>query len=93
MTRLNVEAMIDLSLFALVQRNRTSRFHLVNIASLAGYFPMPSKALYAATKRMIIQFSLGLREEIRGFGNVTVLCPVGVPTHAEVTRKIFLQGF
>ena len=42
---------------------------------------------------MIIQFSLGLREEIRGFGNVTVLCPVGVPTHAEVMRKIFLQGF
>ena len=93
MTRLNVEAMVDLSLFALAQRTRSSRFHLVNIASLAGYFPMPSKALYAATKRMIILFSLGLREEIRDFGNVTVLCPVGVPTHAKVMRKIFLQGF
>jgi short-subunit dehydrogenase len=93
MTRLNIETMVDLSLFALGRRSLSKRFHLVNVASLAGFFPMPNKALYAATKRMIIQFSLGLREEIRDFGNVTVLCPGGVPTNAEAMRKIFLQGF
>lgn len=92
-TRLNMEAMVDLTYSSLNNRNPDERFLLVNIASLAGFFPMPYKSLYAATKRFIISFSLGLREEIRDFGNITVLCPSGLPTNAESMRKIFLQGF
>lgn len=91
--KLNIEALIDLSLAALKLHDDSQHFFLVNVASLAGFFPMPYKSLYAATKRFIINFSLGLREEIREFGNVTVLCPSGLPTTAESMRKIFLQGF
>ena len=93
MLQLNIGAMVDLSLAALMNRSENQRFLLINVASLAGYFPMPYKLVYAASKRFIINFSLGLRQEIREFGNVTVLCPGGLPTNAEAMKKIFMQGF
>ncbi len=93
MVNLNNIAMVDLTLAALNQRSLDQRFFLINIASLAGFFSMPHKTVYAGTKRFVINFSMGIREEIRDFGNVTVVCPAGVPTNAEAMRKIFLQGF
>ena len=93
MLQLNLHVMVDLTHEILMIRDETSRFLLVNVASLAAFFPMPYKALYAATKRFILNFSLALRKEIKEFGNVTVLCPGGLPTNAEAMQKIFLQGF
>ena len=93
MLQLNLEAMIDLTLFALNLHDPEQKFQLINVASLAGFFPIPHKAVYSSTKRFIIHFSQALREEIRDFGNVTVLCPGGLPTNAEAMKKIFLQGF
>lgn len=90
---LNINAMVDLTHYALQGRNTIERFMLVNVASLAGFFPMPYKAVYSSTKRFIINFSLALWKEIEAFANVTVLCPAGLPTNAESMRKIFLQGF
>jgi short-subunit dehydrogenase len=91
--QLNVECLVDLTYAVINQRDENQRFMLINVASLAGYFPMPYKALYAASKRFMINFSIGLREEIKHFGNVTVLCPAGLPTTAESMKKIFIQGF
>lgn len=93
MLHLNIEALVDLSYFALNQHHPDQKFLLINVASLAGFFSIPYKALYAASKRFIIHFSLALREEVREFGNVTVLCPGGLPTNPEAMKKIFLQGF
>jgi len=93
MLQLNLHVMVDLTHEILVMRDETSRFLLVNVSSLAAFFPMPYKALYAATKRFILNFSLALRKEIETFGNVTVLCPGGLPTNSEAMKKIFLQGF
>ncbi len=91
--QLNTAAMVDLSLAALNQRSLERRFNMINVASMAGFFPMPHKAIYASTKRFIISFSIALREEIKSFGNVLVLCPAGLPTNPESMKKIFLQGF
>ena len=55
-------------------------FRLINVCSLAGFFPMPYKATYAASKRFLLDFSRALREEIKSFGTVTALCPSGMPT-------------
>jgi uncharacterized protein len=93
MLHLNLEATLDLTYNVLHQRDESQRFMLVNVASLGGFYPMPYKAVYSSTKRFIINFSLALRKEIQSFGNVTVLCPGGLPTNAESMRKIFLQGF
>ncbi len=87
-----IEAMVDLSHQILNLRDPTRRFMLINISSLAGYYPMPYKATYSAAKGFIQQFSRALREEIRPFGNVLVVSPAGLPTHEESRRKIAAQG-
>ncbi len=91
--RLNVEATIDNTHSVLKMRALNRRFMLVNVASLAAFQPMPFKAIYAATKRMLVDFTLAIGEEIKEFGSATALCPAGMPTNPEVTRAIFAQGF
>lgn len=87
-----IEAMVDLSHQILNLRDPTRRFMLINISSLAGFFPMPYKATYSAAKGFIQRFSRALREEIRPFGDVLVVSPAGLPTHEESRRKIAAQG-
>lgn len=91
--RLNVEAALELSLRALHLRGSGGIFRIVNVASMAGYYAMPQKALYSSSKRMLLSFSMALREELKGNNaTVTVLCPSGMPTNAEVCRSIASQG-
>jgi len=41
-------------------RDSDQHFMLINVRSLAAYFPMPYKAGYAAFKRMLLDFSLAM---------------------------------
>jgi hypothetical protein len=55
---------------------------VLNVASTAGFQPMPRQAVYAATKAYVLSFSQGLSKELKGTGvSVTVLCPG--PTRTE----------
>jgi len=50
--------------------------HIVNMSSLGGKKGSPFSATYAATKAGLIQFTAGIREEIRGTGvSASVICP------------------
>jgi short-subunit dehydrogenase len=54
---------------------------VLNIASIAGFQPMPYMAVYSATKAFVQTFSEAVHEELSGTGvSVTVLCPGPVPT-------------
>ncbi len=88
-----IAANLDLTHGILSLRDPGSRFLLVNVGSLAAFFPMPFKATYSSAKRFLLNFSYALREEIKDFGNVLILCPAGLPTHAESRRKMEAQGF
>jgi len=49
---------------------------VLNIASLAGFFPGPNLALYHATKAYLLSLSEAVADELRGTDvTVTVLCP------------------
>ncbi|MCE9523287.1 MAG: SDR family oxidoreductase [Alphaproteobacteria bacterium] len=49
---------------------------ILNVASLAGFQPIPSMAVYAATKAYVLSLTEALSEELRGTGvKVTALCP------------------
>lgn len=91
--RLNIEATLDTTHHALQLRDRTQPFRVINVSSMASFYPMPFKATYAASKRFLLDISRALHEEIREFGSVTVLCPAGMPTTTETMRAIFSQGF
>ena len=54
---------------------------VLNIASIAGFQPVPYMAVYSATKAFVQTFSEAVYEELHGTGvSVTVLCPGPVPT-------------
>ncbi len=91
--QLNLVATLDVTHTVLGLRDPDRRFMLINVCSLAGFFPMPYKATYAASKRFLLDFSRALREEIREYGSVTALCPGGLPTTPDTMRAIFAQGF
>lgn len=91
--QLNIESTLDTTYAILNLRETQKWFRLINVSSLAAFYPMPYKAVYAASKRFLLNFSTAVRQEIRNFGTVTVLCPAGMPTTNENMRAIFAQGF
>src|SRR5205823_11323751 len=55
---------------------------ILNVSSSAGFLPIPSFAVYAATKAYVTSFSEALRAELRSTGvTVSTLCPG--PVHTE----------
>ena len=91
--RLNIESTLDTTHNLLQLRDQEQTFRVINVASMASFYPMPYKATYAASKRFLVDLSMALHEEIREFGSVTVLCPAGMPTTDAAMRAIFSQGF
>jgi uncharacterized protein len=81
MVRVNVEALVDLTtqwLPGMVERGAGA---VINVASVAGFMPIPAQAVYAATKAFVRSFSEAVSAEVRGTGvTVTVLCPGPVAT-------------
>ena len=91
--RLNVEGTIDMARRVLPFRDPTRTLRIINVSSLASYYPMPVKATYAASKRFLLDFSLALDQELRSSGvTVTALCPAGMPSNPECIRAIEAQG-
>lgn len=91
--RLNIEANLEMTKTILDLRDDTKVFRLINVSSLASFYPMPIKAIYAASKRFLLDFSLALREELRSWGGtVTTLCPAGMPTTDGAICRINAQG-
>jgi short-subunit dehydrogenase len=61
---------------------------VLNVASLAAFFPMPFMSIYAPSKAFLLGFSLALRQEMRGTPvSVSVLCPNGLRTRPDCTTK------
>lgn len=86
MVRLNCEAPVALaSVYAKEMVGRGSGA-ILNVASSAGFQPIPKQATYAATKAFMLNWSDALHAELKGPGvAVTALCPGPVETEfAEV---------
>lgn len=93
LARLNMEAMLELTHEIMPMRRPGNAFRVINVGSLAAFQPMPYKALYAASKRFVLNWSIALREELRGENvTVTTLCPAGMPTTREAIEGINSQG-
>jgi short-subunit dehydrogenase len=91
--RLNVEATVELTHLAVRAQRPGERLLVINVSSLAAFYPMPVKATYAASKRFLLDFSRALHVELRGQGvSVTALCPAGLPTAPHTIRRLEAQG-
>lgn len=81
MVELNVDALHELTLAFLPGMLRRGEGAILNVASIAGYQPLPGMATYAATKAFVQAFSEALHAELAGTGvSCTVLNPGPVPT-------------
>lgn len=80
MVDLNVRALLDLTLHFL-PGIIAAKGKILNVASIASYFPGPGMAVYYATKAFVASLSRALSQELKSAGvTVTVLNPGPVDT-------------
>lgn len=91
MIDLNLDAAMAtcLTLLPLLEKNSPS--YILNVSSLAGFAPIPSKNIYSATKAALIYFSYSLRFQLKE-KNISVSCLAPGPVFTkqsikEVTEK------
>lgn len=78
---LNALALMELTHAALPGMVERGAGAVLNIASVAGFQPLPGMAVYSGTKAFVQTFSEAVHEELHGTGvSCTVLCPGPVPT-------------
>jgi len=76
MIDLNVRALVELTHLFLVPMREKKGGAIINVASTAGFQPVPFMGTYAATKAFVLSFSEALWEENRPHGvKVMALCP------------------
>ncbi|NTS40001.1 SDR family NAD(P)-dependent oxidoreductase [Flavisolibacter sp. BT320] len=81
----NVVAPTILSRLLVADLRRHAPSHILNISSLAGFFALPNKQVYGATKAYLFRFSKSLRTELKQDNiHVSVLCPGGMDTRWEL---------
>ena len=76
MIRLNILALTDLTHLFLPSMVARKSGHIINVASIAAFQPMPYLSVYAATKAFVLSFSEALWAEVKADGvKVFALCP------------------
>jgi uncharacterized protein len=82
--RLNCESLTNLTLGYLPGMLERGRGVIVNLASIAGFQPVPFFAVYSASKAYVLSLSEALDEEVRARGvRVISVCPGPVPTEFQ----------
>jgi short-subunit dehydrogenase len=101
LVEVDVAAVVDLCsrfLPGMVERGRGA---VLNVSSLAGFYPVPGQAAYGAAKAFVSSYTESLRGELRGTGvTASALCPGPVATgldevagFSEGERAAMLPGF
>lgn len=84
LVEVDVAAVVDLCsrfLPGMVERGRGA---VLNVSSLAGFYPVPGQAAYGAAKAFVSSYTECLRSELRGTGvTASALCPGPVATELD----------
>jgi short-subunit dehydrogenase len=85
MIDLNVRVLVELTHYFLQDRIKKGQGGtLVNLSSLAAFFPIPYFATYAATKAFVLSFSEAIRREVQDKKiRVITICPGGIKTEFQ----------
>jgi len=90
--RVNALALVRVTRLFLDGHRGGDKAHILNVASLGAFFPMPTLSVYSATKSFVLYYSLALREELSGSVGVSVLCPNAIRTTSEVEDYVDRLG-
>lgn len=88
MVRLNIESCMALSLTLLPLLEKNAPSYILNVASMAGFAPIPAKNIYSATKSAVIFFTYSLRYQLKDRKiSVSCLNPGPVFTKPGIVRE------
>ena len=88
MVRLNIESCMALTLTLLPLLEKNAPSYIINVASMAGFAPIPIKNMYSATKSAVIFFSYSLRYQLKDKDiSVSCLAPGPVYTKPEIVAE------
>lgn len=97
MVRLNCESLTGIVAAFLPRFVARKSGTILNVASIAGFQPIPWFAVYAATKAYVLSLSIALDAEVKKDGvRVLALCPGPVPTEFQAianTTQDHAPGF
>lgn len=86
--QLNMVALVMLTHLFLPAMKTHKKGFILNVGSMASFFDIPYKGIYAATKRFVYSFSRSLRKELEDTNiGVTILCPAAVLTNPDVIQR------
>jgi len=89
MIDLNVKSLVELTHLFLKPMRERQQGAIINVASTAGFQPVPYMTTYAATKAFVLSFSEALWEENREHGvHVMALCPGVTETNFFAASKM-----
>ena len=89
----NITGTMNLTYWFINQADKKQKNYILNVTSMAGYYPMPQMATYGATKSFLINMSVALRrEQIKNNINISCVCPGGMATNEAMKRSIKSQG-
>jgi short-subunit dehydrogenase len=92
MVRLNIESAIELTLALLPLLQENAPSYILNIGSMAGFAPIPTKNIYSASKAALLFFSHSLRYQLRDRKiSVSCLCPGPVFTKPSIEAETLKQ--
>lgn len=93
MVQLNITALMQLTHCYLKPMTERGSGRVLNIASLAAFFPGPLMSVYYASKAFVLSFTEALSVELRGSGvSVTALCPGPTRTRFEENAELGESG-
>ena len=97
MINLNISVLVALTHRYLKPMRERGNGTIINVASTAGFQPIPFMATYAATKAFVTSFSEAIAEENRPYGvRVLALCPGSTKTNffaaANIDRLMQIKG-
>lgn len=91
--RLNIESVVLLTRLFLPEMRKLEYAYILNLGSLAAFYPIPFKTVYAGSKNFIYSFSRALKTELKNTPvKVSVLCPGPIMTNEEVLERIRRGG-
>lgn len=92
MIHLNIMTMTELTYLFGQEMIKRGDGHILQVASIAGYMPVPSFAVYAATKAYVLNFGMAIQAEFApGNVHVTTLCPGATQTEFFSTADMHLN--
>lgn len=91
---LNIRALAMLTYHFIPDLKEQERAYIMNVASLAGFGPIPYKTVYPASKAFVHAFSHCLQGELKHTSiNVTVVSPGTMLTNGNVSRRAKQHGW